>query len=163
MAGKGNPKGTNRGGGMRKGQVSRKVRERTMAPVYEQVAEAVKPKVARVRKAAAPPVTPPRARLKLGKEILEEAANYFFGLAAQHQPGAEKADVKLFETYLEKAADIAAKVAPYQSPRLSNVAVTPQPIDLTKLSDGELDQLERIYAKARAAGGDTGGEAASVH
>ncbi len=161
MAGKGNPKGSNAGGGMRRGQVTKKVQERAKIAAYERAANIAAPKARKRQKLPEPPPNTPR--LKLGKEILEEAANYFFGLAAQYQPSGATPDIKKFEVYLEKAADIAAKVAPYQSPRLSNVAVQQQPMDLTKLTDAELAKFEQLYLKASQPAGDTGGTSAAVH
>ena len=50
--------------------------------------------------------------------------------------------------------EAAAKAAPFLHPRLSAIDITPKPqvrhkLDLTKLSDEELKQLERITVKAQ--------------
>lgn len=66
---------------------------------------------------------------KLGKEILDDFANLFAGLAAYYQPWPASAgvnpheDIGKFNYYAEKAIQAAAAVAAYQSPRLSAVAV----------------------------------------
>lgn len=142
MAGPGNPKGTNRGGGMRKGQVTRKTVERKTVAAKEAAVAEVK--------------TP---RTKLAQEVLADAMTYFFGLAARYQPSPTNgaADEKKFEKYLDRAADIAGKLAPYQSPRLQSVSVTEVPMDLSRLTDKELRDLERLHAKATLASGNSSG------
>ena len=142
MAGVGNPKGSNGGGGMRKGQSTRKTVERkTVAAKEAAVAEVKAP------------------RTKLAREILSDAMVYFFGLAARYQPSPTNGlqDEKKFEKYLDRAADIAGKLAPYQSPRLSSVAVTEVPMDLSRLTDKELRDLERLHAKATLIDGNSAG------
>lgn len=140
MAGVGNPKGSNGGGGMRKGQSTRKTVERKTVAVKEAAVAEVK--------------TP---RTKLAREVLSDAMVYFFGLAARYQPGGANADEKKFEKYMDRAADIAGKLAPYQSPRLSSVEVTEVPMDLTRLTDKELRDLERLHAKAALIDGNPAG------
>lgn len=158
MAGKGNPKGSNGGGGPIRGQRRGETKVQALARMRGERAEAVASQVqGEIPRQDAEP------RQKLGKQILEEAANYFFSLAAKFQTGSPDADPKQFDKYLEKAADIAGKLTPYQSPRLSSIAVTQIPLDLTKLTGEELDQLERLHAKAAVTGGNQGGEAAQVH
>lgn len=104
-------------------------------------------------------------RSKLAKDVLSEAMNYFFGLAALYQPaqGNANANEPKFEKYLTQAADIAAKLAPYQSRRLASIQFTEVPLDLSKLTDEELAELERIHTKAADTSGDTGGAGASLH
>lgn len=155
---RGNPKGSNGGGGRIKGQRFGETKAQALARMRGDVAEAVATQVQAGARADVP-------RQKLGKDILEDAANYFFGLAAKYQPseGNPDADEKKFEKYLDKASDIAAKLAPYQSPRLSSVQVTEIPMDLSRLSNEELEQLERLHAKAAHTGGNPSGEAPQVH
>lgn len=115
VAGKGSPKGSNNGGGMRKGQTTAKVRAR-------KAAKAAAPKVA---KAVDAEQDPPQTVPKLAKEVLQDAMNYFYGLAALYQPIASnpQGNETKFERYMDKAADIASKLAPYQSPRLANTVL----------------------------------------
>ena len=155
MAGKGNPKGTNHGGGWRTGQQSKKVARRRadarIAKASEQAAKIVREEAAR------------SPQVKFAKEVMSEAMNYYFGLAATYQPGVPQADEKKFMGYLDKAVDVAAKLAPYQHQRLAAVQVTQQPLDLKKLSIPELQELERLIAQAAVAGGNPGGAGNSLH
>jgi len=156
MAVRGNRPGSNNGGGMRKGQKTKRTLER----------EAREAALAEQQRAAQHANrVPRRERGKLAIDVLDEAMNYFFGLAATYQPtdNNPKRDEKKFERYLDKGIDAAAKLAPYQSQRLSAQQVTHTPLDLSKLSNEELDELERLHAKAAVAGGDQGGAAAQVH
>ena len=82
---------------------------------------------------------------KLGKEILEDFANIFGGLAAAFQPVGtgpggtlNEADLKawaasykepLFEKYAKLAAKCASDFADFQSPRLSRVQTAAPPPD----------------------------------
>jgi hypothetical protein len=47
--------------------------------------------------------------------------------------------------------DLAKAAAPYIHPRLSSVEQKKPPLDLSKLTDAELEQLRDIYRRARAA------------
>lgn len=132
---------------MPKGHVTRKVAIR----------EAEKKAGQMVDKAMAAGQAP---RTKLAKDVLSEAMNYFFGLAALYQPsqGNTQANEPKFEKYLSMSAEIASKLAPYQSPRLASQTVMQVPLDLSRLTDAELAELERIHAKAAVADGDQSGE-----
>jgi hypothetical protein len=48
----------------------------------------------------------------------------------------------------ERAAAIAKLAAPYVHPRLSSIEQKPAPIDVTKLTDEELETLRSIYLRA---------------
>jgi hypothetical protein len=48
----------------------------------------------------------------------------------------------------DRAAAIAKLAAPYVHPRLSSIEQKPAPIDVTKLTDEELETLRRIYQRA---------------
>lgn len=150
MAGKGNPPGSNNGGGMRKGYKTRKVMERELRAAQKALAEEVERNG--VKKAA-------ELNGKMPKDILFELSNYFYSLAAQFQPipTNTNADPKQFQTYMKMAADYAARVAPYYHQKLATLTVVPMPMDLTRLSNEELMQLEALHAKASLPGGDTGG------
>lgn len=99
---------------------------------------------------------------KLGVDIMSEAANYFFGLAAKYQPTGKEPNEQKFNEYLKTAADIANKVAPYQSQRLSSVEIR-RTVDLTKLNVDELRELERLVTLAAISSGDTAGAAETKH
>lgn len=67
---------------------------------------------------------------KLGKEVLEDFTNLYAGMAAYYQPYPASsgrtnpnADEKKFREYSMLAVQTAAALAPFQSPRLSAVAV----------------------------------------
>lgn len=159
MAGYGSKKGSNNGGGrikgQRKGETKKQALERMGVIQHDNA-------MANVRVATA--VARPAGK-KLAKEVMDDAMTYFYGLAAKYQPSDTnaEADERKFIEYLEKASDIAGKLAVYQSPRLSNVTQTQLPVDLTRLSDEELDAFERLIAKAALAGGDTGGAGETAH
>lgn len=149
-----NPKGSNGGGGMPKGHVTQKKREKLeQQRIDAAVEEALQAQAER-----------DRARVKQAKDVLSDGMNYFFGLAARHQPtdGNPHADAKKFEGYLEKAMDAASKLAPYQHRRLASLQVTEVPMDLSRLTDAELDALERLQRKATDAGGDSGRAGATL-
>ena len=52
---------------------------------------------------------------------------------------------------LELRLDAAKAAAPYERPKLSSVEHTKPPIDLTELSDAELEFLDRLYERAGSA------------
>lgn len=66
---------------------------------------------------------------KLGKEILDDFAQLFAGMAAYYQPAPPghpvkvHADEKKFKEYAILACDYAAELAPFQSPRLAAMMV----------------------------------------
>lgn len=72
---------------------------------------------------------------------------------------------KLTVEALDKAAEAAKDAAPYYHQRLAAIAHQHQhSIDLTKLTDQELDFLERIAERASATGGsDMGGTGETTH
>jgi hypothetical protein len=58
---------------------------------------------------------------------------------------------------LELRLDAAKAAAPYERPKLSSVEHKKPPIDVSKLTDDELDQLRELYRRAGATGtGDAG-------
>lgn len=157
--GRGNPKGTNRGGGRIKGQR----RGMTKAQVLE--AQETARHSANLAAATGRGVTPSRTGVLKSMDVLEQGMNYFFALAARYQPSPTNAegDDKKFQLYMDKAGDFAAKLAPYQHQRLETQRIVQVPLDLTKLDDAELEQLERLHAKAANIGGDTGGAGAALN
>jgi len=141
MAGRGNPKGSNGGGGRRKGTPN---------------------KITLVRAAQVAEVARATGK-KLGVEIMEEAANYFFGLAARHQPTGPDPNPTLFREYLKDAADYASKLAPYQSHRLSSITIQRNPVDLSKLTNAELEQFIGLVTKSAIAERTASGEGTTQH
>jgi hypothetical protein len=111
----------NRGGGRKKGQVNKATIEK--AALAERIMQEAGPKPGR----------------KLGKELLEEFATMFAGLAASFQPvpavsgaplsatdmeaWAKSYKEPLFEKYAKLAAKCANDFADFQSPRMGTVQV----------------------------------------
>jgi hypothetical protein len=58
--------------------------------------------------------------------------------------------------------DLARAAAPYVHPRLSAVEYKEPPIDLSKLSDAELEQLWELYRRAGASPNESDGEGAAT-
>lgn len=100
--------------------------------------------------------------LRLGKDIMSRAANYFFDKARRHAENGEAPDPKACEHNMKLAADIAAKVAGFESPRLSSVEVR-RGTDLSKLTDQELDTLERLLDRATIYGTGPAGAPETQH
>lgn len=94
--------------------------------------------------------------MKLGKEIMQEAANYFLNLAAKYQIIGDTPDEKKFHEYLKTAALIAKDLAPYESPRLATITVSRTPLDLSRLSDVELAKLRELRERATPRADDGG-------
>jgi hypothetical protein len=66
---------------------------------------------------------------KLAVERLAEAMEYWFAMAAQHQPTGPTPNVKEFRACLKEATLCARDLAPYQSPKLQSTTLrqdTPQ-------------------------------------
>ena len=66
---------------------------------------------------------------KLAIERLAEAMEYWFGLAAQHQPTGPTPNVDEFRKCLKEGTGCARDLAPYQSPKLQSTTLrqdTPQ-------------------------------------
>lgn len=86
-----------------------------------------------------------RAPLKLGKVILSEFANSLAGMAAYYQPDPmgrnRNANPALFKTYAELALYAADKAAPFESPRLSAVAIGATAITKVEVVGGMPDDF----------------------
>ena len=73
-------------------------------------------------------VTPVTVK-KLAKEVLDDLMNLYMGLTAHYQPWPAARgknpheDISKFNYYSQRAAEVAAALTPYQSPRLSAVAI----------------------------------------
>ena len=100
---------------------------------------------------------------KLPKETLLEVMRYFRGMAAKHQPGGPEENESKFIKYLELAGDFASKAAPYYHPRLTTVTVKDGGYDLSRLTDQQLAEFERLARVAAVAGRDSGGAEATRH
>lgn len=61
------------------------------------------------------------------------------------------------------AGDMASRRSPYLHHRLQAMVVRDEPLDLTRLTDAELDALESIYAKADVARSDADGTGETQH
>lgn len=84
---------------------------------------------------------------KLGKEILDDFANLFAGMAAMYQPWPASMgknpheDLKKFDFYSDKAIQAASALAPYQSPRLSAVAIGAAVVNRVEVTGGMPDDF----------------------
>lgn len=156
MAGYGSKPGSNNGGGrikgQRRGETKKQALER-MAVEGGTVAEVV----AAVQR--------PGVHRKLAKDVLGEAMNFFYGLAAKYQPteGNQNADERKFLTFLDKTAEIAGKLAPFESPKLSNVTQVQAPLDMSRFTTSELEEFERLLAKAAQPVGGASGAGETTH
>lgn len=127
----------------------------------------IKPKVEAMR-AEAPPLRAPlavrKAHAKRAEDVLSEAMNTFYGLAARYQvtPDNPHADEARFDKYLIEARKTASDLIRYQTPALAAVTLRQQPMDLSRLSETELADLERLYAKAAIADRDQDGAGQTV-
>jgi hypothetical protein len=88
-------------------------------------------------------------------DVMIESMRYFRGLAAKYQTSNEAKSVE----YLKTSASIAKDAGPYVHSKLSPVdASGGGPRDLSKLTDAELDDLERISRKIAGSFGHPSGE-----
>lgn len=82
---------------------------------------------------------------KLGKEILSDFANVLASAAAYYQPRPDGsnpyADEKQFKYYAELAIFAADKAAPFESPRLSAVAVGTAVVTKVEITGGMPDDF----------------------
>lgn len=89
---------------------------------------------------------------KLAKDIMGELLNDALGqFSAMH-----KSDKSYAETR-QAVFDMASDLAPYQSPRMQNIAFREDPFDLSKLTDAELAQLEKLRRAATDPSRNPGG------
>ena len=79
-------------------------------------------------------------------------SDYFFRLAEGERAKGDRADITFVADMMERAALLAAKTAPYVRPKLAAISFDSYPrrtsLDLAKLTDDELEFLERITEKA---------------
>jgi hypothetical protein len=85
---------------------------------------------------------------------LRYTSDYFFTLAESERKKGNRADVKVIFELMQAGAMLAAKAAPYVHPKLAAIEFEvsqPQPksqVDLRKLTDDELDEMECLLKKA---------------
>ena len=146
------PRGENvkkgqRNGGRQKGTPNKRTTERLEA---ERIAQQAQQEVDKAR----------QANTKLGKDILEEFMKTFAGMAAYHQPVPEgmaiptgrKPDEAKFLTYARLAAETAAKLAEFQSPKFKAIQVMtppPNPLPAPTSKEGNVLTLDDPVAIAR--------------
>lgn len=82
---------------------------------------------------------------KLGKEILSEFANAMAGAAAYYQPTPDNsnkhANEQKFRYYAELAIYAADKVAPFETPKLSAVAIAANQVTKVEIRGGMPDEF----------------------
>ena len=88
-------------------------------------------------------------------DVMIETMRHFRALGAKHQTTDEAKSAE----YLKLAAAVAKDAGPYVHQKLSSIdASVGGPRDLSKLTDAELDALERISRKIAGSYGNPGGE-----
>jgi hypothetical protein len=108
----------------------------------------------RYRRAAAPRDAVPIEKMSM-LQRLRYASDYFFWLAERERKKGDRGDVTVIVALMQAGAMIAAKAAPYIHPKVAAMQFEgsqSQPqrtkVDLSKLTDDELDALERLMTKA---------------
>jgi hypothetical protein len=92
-------------------------------------------------------------------DVMIESMRYLYGLAGKHQLTGETPNEAKFLEYIKAAREAAKDAAPYIHSKMSSMDATMGgPRDLSKLTDTELDDLERISRKIAGAFGNTSGE-----
>jgi hypothetical protein len=90
-------------------------------------------------------------------DVMIESMRYLYGLAGKHQVGGAEPDQEKFMKFLAEARGAAKDAAPYVHSRMSATeAATGGLRDLSKLTEKELDDLERISRKIAGAFGNPG-------
>ena len=139
--------GPNRGQGRKPGTKNRKTLERENAALAEQL---------RTRKVS-----------RTDLDVMLEIRDFFMGMAANEQSKAEREKRDPDHAVLIQAFDLAgamaAKRAPFLHARLNSVTVREDLLDLTRLDNDELAQLERLRAKAAIIGSDPGRAGATLN
>lgn len=135
----------NKTGGRSRGTPNKRTTERLEA---ERIAKQAQQEVDKAR----------QANTKLGKDVLEEFMKTFAGMAAYHQPVPEgmaiptgrKPDEAKFLTYARLAAETAAKLAEFQSPKFKAIQVMTPPPNLPAPSkEGNVVMIDDPVAIAR--------------
>ena len=99
-------------------------------------------------------------------QVMLEIRDFFMGVAAQEQKKAAEQgrdpNFDLMMKALDLAGAMASKRAPFLHARLNRVTVSDEIMDLSRLNDDELAQLERLRAKASELGSDPGRAGATL-
>ena len=103
------------------------------------------------------------AGLRSGKVILSELANHFRNLMAKYQENSPTPNPRKYDRYSKLALKAAAAVAPYEDAKLSALAITQINYDLSKLSDEQLDELDKLTSAATVTDADRAGEDQTRH
>jgi hypothetical protein len=139
----GRPKGYPKSGGRTKGVRNRIKTEAILRRELEREQER---EAARLRSQGFPDevIRGNVAGRKLGKEVLDDLVAMAVSQAARFQPFFANGkpnpfhDAVAFERWMDRAADYAAKVAPYQSPRLAAVVMEPVETPISEMTADEL-------------------------
>lgn len=133
-------------GGRQRGTPNKRTTERLEA---ERIAQQAQAEVDKAR----------QANTKLGKDVLEEFMKTFAGMAAHYQPlpdgmavpAGRKPDEAKFLTYARLAAETAAKLAEFQSPKFKAIQVmTPPPTPVAPTAkDGKVITIDDPVSLAR--------------
>lgn len=91
-----------------------------------------------------------KQKLKTSKEVMQTAMNYWFGLASRHAESGSDPNINKFQEFLRRACHVAKDLAPYEHARLQATTIRQEELDLSLLSDKELEQYERIVAAAQS-------------
>jgi hypothetical protein len=99
-----------------------------------------------------------RRNLTLPHEGLLMLFNNLLALCAKYQPTAQNpnANEKQYRELMQEAGLIGKAAAPYYAPKMANITLRAQSYDLTRLSDAELSEFERLATLASSPGGDQG-------
>lgn len=100
-------------------------------------------------------------------QVMLEIRDLWMSLAAKEMQEAKEQGRPLNIALLAEATNIAgtfaSKRAPYFHSRLSVLTIREEILDLTKLTDNELDTLAQLRLKATVAGSDQGRESPTQH
>lgn len=101
--------------------------------------------------------------LEMSKTMLARAANEYYRKAMSYL-ARKKPDFAKYDEYIMKMLAVASVLIPFESPRLQSIALSQQRLDLSKLSDKELELYRSIWAKAGSdSAGDRGGARPTTH
>jgi len=96
-----------------------------------------------------------RSGRPIAVDLMSQTMTHYWNLAAKHRVGGPEPDELKFDHYLGKCGNVAKDLAPYETPKLQTITMREETLDLTKLTDEELTQLESIRAKAAVRSGNS--------
>jgi hypothetical protein len=106
----------------------------------------------------------------LPAENMLAIARTCMGMASRYQrmvgedlAKASEATIAKFKEWLQLTLQANAAAAPYYNHRLTALRIEDRRVDLTQLTDKELEQFESLYARASAPRGGEGGTSPSRH